>query len=341
MSVAEKLRSGAKSWGLLGGAIILGMLAFFASTWYLQRRSSAIENEWFAMQGEKRSVVVASVPLTPGAILGADNMAAAEVPVINLSEQAVGVDYFGDYEGKVLITPMSAGEPLLSHFVAGTSAERFSDLLREGERAVTIPVDEIISNDGMLMHGDRVDLMLLIKKESQGTGQQEPDSLAPLLQNVRVLSVGKRALVTRDADFSGEMQDPSSDGSYTNLTIGVTADNAARLLLARNLGSITVMLRNRGDQKPFESQLLSRDGLLTGNPDAGTFEFFSGSQVSDGKLKLTVQTVDGKMPMPGASATPQAPESQDELAPVAPTQAVPAVEKPTAPDGTPRETGKP
>ena len=201
MSFTDKLRSGAQSWGLLAGATVLGLLAFFASTWYLQRRSQLMEDDLLAQQGEKRQIVVATTPLAPGAIVGADNMALAEAPVANLSEQAVGPDAFGAFEGKVLTRPMSPGEPLLNHFVAGFSVERFSDLLLEGERAVTISVDSIMSNDGMLVYGDRVDLMLLVAVEAADAGERKPDTLVPLLQNVRVLAVGQRALVTRDADL--------------------------------------------------------------------------------------------------------------------------------------------
>lgn len=331
MSVVEKIKSGARSWGLLGGAIVLGLLAFFASTWYLQRRSSAIESELFAMLGEKRPVVVATMPLAPGAIISGENMAIAEIAIVNLSEQAASPDAFADFEGKVLITPMSPGEPLLSHFVAGTSAERFSDLLLKGERAVTISVDEIMSNDGMLIYGDRVDLMLLIQEEGESAGEQKPDTLMPLLQNVRVLSVGKRALVTREADLSNDLQNPDVDQSYATLTVGVTADDAARLLLARDLGSITVMLRNRKDEEPFDSRLLGRDNLLSGNPDADTFEFYSGSQVDAGKLKLSVQSIDGKI-LSGSDSAPgsSAPESE----------AVPPESEPE-PEATKVDTGTP
>ncbi len=303
MAIVEKVRSGARSWGLLGGAVVLGLLAFFVSTWYLQRRSRAIEDELFAMMGEKRQVVVATMPLAPGAVIGPENMAIAEIAIANLSEQAAGPEAFADFEGKVLTTPMSPGEPLLSHFVAGTSAERFSDLLLEGERAVTISVDQIMSSDGMLIYGDRVDLMLLIDEDSQGAGEQKPDTLLPLLQNVRVLSVGKRALVTRDADLSNDAQNPDVDETYSTLTVGVSADAAARLLLARDLGSITVMLRNRTDKSPFDSQLLARDSLFSSNPDADTFEYYAGSQVDNGKLKLSVQSVDGKAAAHSAGAS--------------------------------------
>ncbi len=299
---------------MLVGAIVLGGVAFFASTWYLQRRSSAIESELFAMLGEKRPVVVATMPLAPGAVISGANMAIAEIAVINLSEQAASPDAFAEFEGKVLITPMSQGEPLLSHFVAGVSAERFSDLLLKGERAVTISVDQIMSNDGMLIYGDRVDLMLLIEEEGQSGGENKPDTLMPLLQNVRVLSVGRRALVTRDADLSSDLQNPDGDQTYGTLTVGVSADDAARLLLARDLGSITVMLRNRTDQAPFDSQLLGRDSLLSGNPDADTFQFYAGSQVDNGKLKVSVQSIDGKI-LGGSTSAPGSPTPEPGAAP--------------------------
>jgi pilus assembly protein CpaB len=193
-------------------------------------------------------------------------------------------------------------------------------LLRTGERAVTISVDQIMSNDGMLIYGDRVDLMLLMEKDAQGTSEQNPDSLLPLLQNVRVLSVGKRALVTRDADLSNDQQNPDLDPTYSTLTVGVSADDAARLLLARDLGSITVMLRNRSDNSPFDSKLLGRDSLFSSNPDADTFEFYAGSQVDNGKLKLSVQSIDGQVSVETSAVDATPPASAETSAPVEPAK---------------------
>ncbi len=321
MSTVDKLRAGARSWGLLAGALALGGLAFLISSWYLAQRQARMEQELLAQQGEKRQVVVATVAMQPGETIGGQNMAIAEIPVVNLSDQAVSPEEFGLFEGKVLTTRMSAGEPLLNHFVAGLGAERFSDLLRDGERAVTIEVDELKSNDSMLTFGDRVDLLLMLDDEKSEAGQKKPSTLVPLLENVRVLATGKRALVTREADLSGVQETPDSQLTYSTITVGATAEDAARLLLARGLGDIVVLMRSRTDERPLNSTLISREGLLTGSSSAGGYEFYSGSMVEAGSLRSALRQISSTVPRKSAQSPvpatpPTAPAAAPPLGPV-------------------------
>lgn len=310
MNLIEKLRSGATSWGLLAAALVLGALAFVAANWYLRQQQATLEQELLSQQGARRPVVVATMPVAAGEAIGGHNMAIAEIPTVNLSERAVSPDDFGYYEGKVLRTPMSQGEPLLDHFVAGFGAERFSDLLLEGERAVTLAIDEIKSQDNMLVYGDRVDLLLLMEPESQaGSSEQDEQKLAPLVENVRVLAVGRRALVARDADFAPATDDPEADSTYSTITVGVPVDDASRLLLARDLGEIVVALRNRKDESPLRSDLLTGEGLLSRSGGEGTYQFYSNGLIDAGALKVKVQAVDKppREPVAKPAETPPAP----------------------------------
>lgn len=306
MNLTDKLRSGATSWGLLASALVLGGLAFLAANWYLRQQQEALEQELLGQQGAKRAVVVATMPLAAGETLGGHNMAIAEIASVNLSERAVSPDDFSYYDGQVLRTPMSQGEPLLDHFVAGFGAERFSDLLVEGERAVTIAIDEIKSQDNMLVYGDRVDLLLLMEPESRSGGEQDKQKLAPLVENVRVLAIGRRALVSRDADFAPATDDPEADASYSTLTVGVPMQDASRLLLARDLGEIVVALRNRKDESPLRSDLLTGDGLLSRSGGEGSYLFYSNGLTEGGALKPAVQAVD-KLLQDATQAAPAAP----------------------------------
>jgi pilus assembly protein CpaB len=328
--VVDKVRSGARSWGLLAGALVLGLLAFAMSAWYLQRRQVAIENELMGQQGERRQVVVAQGDLKPGTVLSSQNMAIGEVPVKHLSGAAVTPEEFKMYDGKVLTSAMSEGEILLNHFVSGLGAERFSDLLTEGERAVTIQVDEVKSNENMLIFGDRVDLLLLTEQADENDSLKKNKVLNPLVENVRVLAVGRHALATRDADLTGTQ---TLDGlAYSTLTVGVTVDDASRLLLGRDLGTIVVMMRNRADQKPLDGRLLDRAGLLAGGSTGrrGGFEFFSGSQLESGTLRAQIRPYvrsraaaqEGGDALPPAKDAPGGP-------PAPPAEAAPAV-SPTA-----------
>jgi pilus assembly protein CpaB len=300
MSVKDKLAAASRSWGLLAAAIALGALAFWGSSYYLESRERALTDELFSQLEERRPVVVATAELMPGAVVSPENMAVANVPVGHLSASAVTPDQFDSFAEKVLIAPMSPGEPLLHHFVAGDYAERFSDLLKPGERAVTLQIDEIKSNDGLLQLGDRVDLLLVTGK---GGGRQSDTELVPMVENVRVLATGRMPLATRDADLPGG--DPENDlaAGYSTVTVGVSADQATQLLLAKDLGDIVVLLRNREDTDALQASALSAERVLGGARN-DAYEYFSGSQSEAGALTRSTRLVARPSERPRGSELP-------------------------------------
>ncbi|MFN7784157.1 MAG: Flp pilus assembly protein CpaB [Lysobacterales bacterium] len=286
MSLKEKLAVAGRSWGLLAAALVLGGLAFVGSSYYLESRERALSEELFSQLEEKRSVVVATMELAPGAVISPQNMAVANVPVSHLSASAIGPELFDNYAEKVLLAPMSPGEPLLHHFVAGDFAERFSDLLEPGERAVTLPIDEIKSNDGLLQLGDRVDLLLV----AGGTDKASETELVPMVENVRVLATGRTTLATRSADLpSGDAEADLAMG-YSTVTVGVTADQATQLLLAKDVGDLVVLLRNRSDTAALQATALSAERMLGGARE-DAYDYFSGSQSESGSLVRSTRLV--------------------------------------------------
>ncbi|SDD69290.1 Flp pilus assembly protein CpaB [Aquimonas voraii] len=291
MKTKESLKSAAQSWGLLVAALALGVVAFFASNWYLSNKERALTDELLAQREGRRQVVVAKADLQPGVAVSGENMALAMVPDTHLSANAVTPEQFDAVANRVLVAPMSRGEPLLMHFVAGEFAERFSDLLLEGERAVTLPVDDLKSSEGMLEHGDRVDLLLLAEQEggerSGGGGQ----SLYPLVENVRLLATGTSALATREADFGLQPEEGYAESTYSTVTVGVNAEQAAQLMLAKDMGTVVVLLRNRRDESPLEAESLSAETLLGGTRPGQSYSYIAGSNAEGGSLRPVVKQV--------------------------------------------------
>jgi len=312
MSVKNKVATAGQSWGLLVAAVVLGGIAFFASSYYLKSREQALTDELLSQQEQRREVVVATVDLAPGAIVSGENMAIASVPTTHLASTSVTPDLFDSYANRVLIAPMSPGEPLLSHFVAGLSAERFSDLLGDGERAITLPVDSIKSNDGLLTFGDRIDLLLVL--EGRSGSDKDRQQLVPLVENVRVLATGQIPLATREADLPAAEFD-GQENMYSTVTVGVSGEQATQLLLAKDMGNVVVLLRNRRDEGPLQASALSADGLLSGGGSDG-YEYFSGSQVDEGALRSSQRTVvkpkQARVPVPAAAEQPMQAPSQNE-----------------------------
>lgn len=322
MSVKDKLATAGRSWGLLVAALALGAIAFWGSSYYLSSREQALTDELMSQLEERRQVVVATMDLAPGSVVSPQNMAVASVPVGHLSAAAVTPDLFDSYAERVLIAPMSPGEPLLHHFVAGDFAERFSDLLEPGERAVTLPIDEIKSNDGLLELGDRVDLLLVT---GQGSGKQNETELVPMVENVRVLATGRMPLATREADLAGG--DPDNEfAGYSTVTVGVSADQATQLLLAKDLGDIVVLLRNREDTEALQATALSAERIL-GGARTDAYEYFSGSQAQAGALTRSTRVV----ARPSEAARPAGAALKSESLP--PAEEAPLPSSPATGDG--------
>jgi pilus assembly protein CpaB len=118
-------------------------------------------------------------------------------------------------------------------------------VLSPGERAVTIPVDDLASHAGRLRSGDRIDLYF-------GQRQAGDAVLAPLLQQVEILAVGDSFA----AGVDGESR------PYSTVTLRVPASDAPRVLLAQQAGELQLLLRGVADQQAGSGAIRSSRELL-------------------------------------------------------------------------------
>jgi len=221
-------------------ALGAGALAFFLVRHYLSSQEQKIRHAVMSGQERTERVVVARRSLEAGAIIGPETMAIGEIPKRHLSARAVLPSGFNGVQKRVLTRPMSAGEPLLADFVAGLLIERFSDLLKEGERAVSLDVTPLDSHAGMLVPGDYIDLFALVRAKP-GTREQR---MIPLVERIKVLAAGAEPLRTADQSFQ---QLPEQQTRYASITVGVPVDRAEKLLMARQIGEVVYLLRNAHD----------------------------------------------------------------------------------------------
>src|SRR5690606_19692375 len=114
--------------------------------------------------------------------------------------------------------------------------EAFSQKVRTGRRAITIPVDAINSVSGMLVPGDLIDLYVSFEYRRKRI-------TAPLLQGVLVLATGS------DSRQAGVEGDADQGAAFSTVTLDTAPEEAARLVAARQAGTITALLRHPGDAK--------------------------------------------------------------------------------------------
>lgn len=219
-----------KSWIVLGVALGIGTIAAVATRSFLSHQVEAIEAR---ANVQKVPLVVAKGDLPKGARLSTDTLAVREIPVEYAQSGAVPPDAFERIEGQLLAYPLKSGEMVLWSQLETPKAPTFSARVAEGRRALTVPVDEINSISGMIEPGDVIDLVLTLDVAGRKRA-------LTLLQGVQVMATGQRAL---DDPASGERR------QYSTVTLDTTPQQAEDLIVAREAGKLTALLRNPQDQQ--------------------------------------------------------------------------------------------
>lgn len=222
-----------RAWVVLGVAIVIGVLAALAARNYLQGRMADLEAR---ARGKSMSVVVAKRDLPKGARLSSENVAVRAIPADYAHSNAVLPEQYDRIEGGVLAFPVKSGEAVLWSLLEGRKVPTFSARVEAGRRAITVPVDEINSISGLLEPGDLIDLLVTVDRERRKV-------TVPLLEKVQVMATGQRSV---DDPRSGERR------SYSTVTLDIDPEQAQNVVVAREAGRLTALLRNPEDVGPLQ-----------------------------------------------------------------------------------------
>jgi pilus assembly protein CpaB len=247
MKLAVKTPKVNRHWMMLVGAVALGVVALGLSHKLIKDRMAALDA---AERGSHKmvTVVVARRDLPRGAHIEAGAFARRQIPEEYVHASAIDPKHFGEYVGQRLGSPLQHGEPLLQVHLESTSMV-FSSTLENGNRALTTEVDEVNSISGMLRPTDHIDLMAT----AHGTGASATDVTFALLSNVEVLATGQ---VTRKSEGTNQPH------IYTTITLSVSPQDAARIVVAKNSGKLTAVLRNPDDARPNATAAMNIDDVV-------------------------------------------------------------------------------
>ncbi len=215
-------------------AAMAGLGAVAAARHYIDAQVQRVEAESEARY-RSASVVVAREDLDVGEPLVAGSLAVRRMPAGYLPGGAVADSAAAELIGRRLLVPLRRGDPLTRAVLAPEEVVSLSRQLPSGLRALTLAVDDISSQSGMLVPGDEIDLYFTQGRGASGT------RLELLLQRVPVLATG-----TRFSSIPGVAQDTQ----YATITLSASADDAARIILAQQAGALSVALRGHGDSAP-------------------------------------------------------------------------------------------
>jgi pilus assembly protein CpaB len=234
---------------MLTAAVLLGAAASMLAVRYIhQRIQLAASSAPAASKPDMISVVVPTKDLATGATVGYDNMAVRKIPADYVPAEAITPDAFNTIIGDKLNAPVKHGSALTKNILS-SNYSHFSQVLDSNTFAYTLQVGETNAISGMVVPGDRVDLLFIAEHE----GKQR---VMRLSQNILVLATGQRA---KDMPESGK-----DEHGFSNITLQVSPRQAERLTLAQKAGSVRVLLRSPAKGQRLTLSQMTQSELFNG-----------------------------------------------------------------------------
>lgn len=221
---------------LLIGASVLGYLAYQSTTEAQALAEAARKKAESSADEGRTAMVVLARPAKAFEVLAEADLVVEKVkhPLTGSAQSASA------WVGRTLMTDLPAGSPLVeTHFSPGGQVAR---LLRPGERAVAIPVNDVVGGGGFLQPGDVVDIILFMEGE-----EDRRPSTQVVMRTVRVLSFGAELIpIPSSAAQAENNQEATPAGGRfreaKTAVLAVAEGDVSRLMLANSLGELRLAI---------------------------------------------------------------------------------------------------
>jgi Flp pilus assembly protein CpaB len=273
-------------------AVLLGLLAAGGTAWYVNGAEAAA--------APTESVVVARGIIPARAVLMEDLLTVKKLPKGAVLPDAAST--MESFIGKTTRSTIAPGEQILASKLFRDRAESgASFVLPEGRRAVAISVNELIAAGGLIVPGDRVDVIgsCVVGSQPQVDSNQTGTSgslrndtgsklarVAYTLQGLEVLAVAQDvvgedafapqyALRASDARSTLDTtRQPNGQPTAKTITMSLSPDESERLILLENHPDcrLRLALRPAGDKTKATTGVIdfdpvrSMDPILSPNP---------------------------------------------------------------------------
>ncbi len=214
-------------------ALFLGLIAFYLSQSAINRRVEYAQKGWTLTK-----VLVAGTEIAEGTTITTDLIQSRDIPDQFVTASVVKPDSINFILNQKVMVALQPGDPLLwTQFNTNArAAERLAKKIPKKMRAITIDAKGTAAVGEWIRPNDQVDIFGTFK---------DPDSSQSisitLLQKVTVLATGK---ITGTTNINLL---PENERSYSNVSLLVVPEEAEILVLAKELGSLTLSLRNEED----------------------------------------------------------------------------------------------
>lgn len=194
------------------------------------------------------SVLVTKVSIPAGGSILANQVELAQRAVDGIP--AGSIKSLKDAEGRVVRSTLYPGEIVLEErLIKRGSLGGLPSLIPKGMRAITLKVDDTIGVSGFIRPGNYVDVLTTVDIE----GDVKETVTKTILQSIQVIATGNE-IENADEDKKAKV--------VPTVTVLVNLDQAERLSLAVNAGTIRLVLRNHEDLEPVLTEGVTLTSLI-------------------------------------------------------------------------------
>lgn len=213
-----------KSKGLV--MLVVALIAGLAAVVFASR--------WMQAQAPTNGqIAVALVDVELGAKLAPEMIKMVTWPTDNIPPGAFSTSE--QLSGRVVKTSLTRGEPILEGKLAPVGTKGgLSAVVAEGKRAMTVRVNDVVGVAGFALPGNYVDIMVNTQKGEQSDKNSALSKV--ILERILVLAVAQEA-----------SRDETKPKVVNAVTLEVTPEQAENLDVARNVGTLSLVLRNQVD----------------------------------------------------------------------------------------------
>lgn len=211
-----------------------------------------LASRWISQQATVASskIVVAAQDIDLGTPLTLQMLKVADWPKGNVPAGAT--EDIKTLDTRVVKTSLLRGEPVLESKLAPLGATGgLSAVIKEGNRAMTVRVNDVVGVAGFALPGNYVDIVVNTEDESVKAENVNKSISKIVLEHILVLAVAQE-----------QNRDETKPIVVNAVTLEVTPEQAEKLDLARSVGSLSLVLRNQIDTSVVTTTGSTKKDLL-------------------------------------------------------------------------------
>lgn len=220
-----------------------------------------LASRWVTQQAEVSTsqVVVAKTDIDLGGRLGPDMLTLQTWPEGSVPQGAILAKDMDALlkdpktnEGRVVRVSILKGEPIMESKLAPAGAQPgLSFAIKEGKRAITVRVNDVVGVAGFALPGNYVDILVNTTDETARAAGENRTVSKIVLERILLLAVAQET-----------SQGEGKPKVVNAVTLEVTPEQAEKIDLARSVGSLSLVLRNQLDTAPLSTTGVYKKDLL-------------------------------------------------------------------------------